>query len=262
MKKITLTLLLAGSFASFSYGAAIDLSSWTPLTLDFSGGQPPGNWQLQAGNETVIQTVNADPSFFLNNLNQTAFSMDGSWRVKTRSDDDFMGFVFGYQNSANFYLFDWKQGSQDSYGGSAAEGMTVKKYTGATGDGLVDLSLGEFWENQSDLGDMEILAQNHGSAQGWVDNKFYDFHLDFNLVPGQFNIVVKDGATVLWDTTVVDSTFTGGQFGFYNYSQEQVEYAGFVQTGGIPVVPDGGSSVALLAVALGGLAAVKSRQKS
>ncbi len=189
--------------------------------------------------------------------------MDGTWQVKTTSDDDFMGFVFGYQNSANFYLFDWKQGTQNNtYGANAAEGMTVKKYTGATGDGSVDLSLGEFWENKANLGDMKILAQNQGAGKGWKDNTFYDFHLDFNLVPGQFNIVVKDGATELWNTTVTDSTFTGGQFGFYNFSQEKVEYAGFKQTGGIPVVPDGGSTLALLAVALGGLATVKSRKKS
>ena len=90
----------------------IDLSSWSELTLDFFGGQPPGNWVLETGNNAVTQTVNADPSFFLNNLNQTSYSMDGTWQVLTGSDDDYMGFVFGYQNSSNFYLFDWKQGGQ------------------------------------------------------------------------------------------------------------------------------------------------------
>ena len=64
----------------------------------------------------------------------------------------------------------WKQGSQNYEGRTANEGMTVKKMSGATGDGLVDLSLAEFWENTGNFGDMEVLAQNHGAAKGWVDN--------------------------------------------------------------------------------------------
>lgn len=217
--------------------APIDLSSWSPLTLDFPGGQPAGNWVLSSGNTAVTQVVNADPSFFLNNINQTSYSIDGSWQVTTGSDDDYMGFVFGYQNSSNFYLFDWKQGSQGYVGTTAAEGMTVKKLTGATGNGLVDLSLAELWENQTDFGDMEVLATNHSSTAGWADNVLYDFHLDFNLNPNEFHIIVKEGMTTLWDVTVMDSTFTSGQFGFYNYSQQDVRYAGFEQTGGIPVEP-------------------------
>ena len=135
----------------------IDLSPWTPLTLDFAGGQPAGNWVLEAGNTAVKQVVNADPSFYLNNRNQTQYSIDGSWQVlETGGDDDYMGFVFGYQNSSNFYLFDWKQGTQGYVGRTAAEGMTIKKFSGATGDGLVDLSLEEFWENQVDFGDMKV----------------------------------------------------------------------------------------------------------
>ncbi len=163
--------------------------------------------------------------------------MDGSWQVLPggNGDDDYMGFVFGYQNSSNFYLFDWKQGSQGYQGTTANEGMTIKKMTGGTGDGLVDLSLAEFWENGLNYGDMTVLAQNQGSTAGWADNTSYDFHLDFNQNPGEIHVVVMEGATTLWDHTLVDNTFGSGQFGFYNYSQEDVRYAGFEQTGGVIV---------------------------
>ena len=141
-----------------------------------------------------------------------------------------MGFVFGYQNSSNFYLFDWKQAAQGYVGRTAAEGMTIKEFHGATGNGLVDLSLEEFWENTANFGDMEILATNHSSSKGWADNVLYNFHLDFNVNPGEIHIVVKQGATELWNVTVVDTSFTSGQFGFYNNSQENVRYAGFEVT--------------------------------
>ena len=265
MKKILFifsVILISSSSTSVITAAPIDLSSWTALTLNFPGGQPAGNWVLESGNTAVKQTVNADPSFFLNNLNQTSYSIDGSWEVQTTSDNDYMGFVFGYQNSSNFYLFDWKQGDQNYSGGTATEGMTIKRMTGATGDGLTDLSLGEFWENNSDLGDMTVLAQNHGGTKGWADNQSYDFHLDFNLDPNTFTIIVKEGATELWNQTIIDPTFSSGQFGFYNYSQANVRYAGFEQEGGTIVDPiPEPATMFLIGTGLAGLVGSRLRRK-
>lgn len=243
------------SVSTFVSAVPLDLSGWSALTLDYPGGQPAGNWVVAGGNTEVTQTVNADPSFYLNNTNQTSFTIDGSWQVLTSSDDDYMGFVFGYQNSSNFYLFDWKQGTQ-GYQGTANEGMTIKKMTGGTGDGLVDLSLAEFWENTTDLGDMEILAKNQGSGKGWDNFVLYDFNLDFNTTAGEFTINVKEGATALWDVTVSDSTFTSGQFGFYNYSQQSVRYAGFEQVGGTPPGPSPVPEPSILALLALGLIAI------
>jgi len=249
--------------------APVDLTSWSQLTLDFPGGQSAGNWVLEPGNDAVTQVVNADPSLYLNNLNQTNYSMDGSWQVLTGGDDDYMGFVFGYQNSSNFYLFDWKQGSQGYSGGTANEGMTIKKMTGASGDGLTDLSLGELWENGVALGDMEVLATNHSSSAGWADFELYNFHLDFNLTPGTFKINVTDSSNnVLWDVAVNDTTFTIGQFGFYNYSQGSVRYAGFEQTEGTLIDDDPGpnpipepATMLLFGTGLAGLAGLRLKRK-
>jgi hypothetical protein len=240
----------------------VDLSSWTPLTLDFPGGQPAGNWVLGAGNTEVTQTVNADPSFFLNNLNFTNFTTQGTWQGTSAGDNDYMGFVFGYKNSSNFYVFDWKQANQASGAAFAAEGMTIKKFQGATGNGLADLSIAEFWENEHALGDMSVLAANHGSDKGWGSGVLYDFFLDFNTTPGQFTVVVKQGATTLWDQTVVDSTFTSGQFGFYNNSQAPVRYAGFEREGGEEPEPvPAPTALSLVAVGLAGLTAAAKRRR-
>ncbi len=242
-KHASASIVLAASAAG-ALAAPLNLSSWVELTLNFPGGQPAGNWVLEPGNTAVTQVINADPSFYRNNVNQGAYTIDGTWQVLPAGagDDDYMGFAFGYQNSSNFYLFDWKRGTQGYVGRTAAEGMTIKKFTGATGNGLADLSLEEFWENQVNFGDMTVLATKHSTTASWEFSRVYDFHLEFNTTPGTFRIVVKDGAATLWDQTVADATFSSGQFAFYNNSQSQVRYAGFVQEvigdPGVPAIPE------------------------
>ena len=43
----------------------------------------------------------------------TDTAIDGTWRVNTTSDDDFMGFVFGEQDSNHYDPFDWKKADQN-----------------------------------------------------------------------------------------------------------------------------------------------------
>lgn len=257
LKKLAIVFALVAA-AQAAHAAPIDLSDWSRLNIDLPGGQGGGNWVLETGNTSVRQVNNADPSLFLNNLNQTSYSIDGQWQVLTASDDDYMGFVFGYQNSSNFYMFDWKQISQNANSALAAEGMTIKKYEGATGNALIDLSLQEFWANTVNVGDITVLATNHSSTAGWADNVLYDFHLDLNVNPGEIHVVIAQGSTTLWDVTVNDSTFTSGQFGFYNFSQEQVRYAGFEQTGGT-IVPEPWT-LPLFGIVLAGLGVVRRRR--
>ncbi len=239
MKKKLLTGLATGLFlvgmAGGANAGAIDLSSWTADTYDLTGGQNAGNWVLSNNDETVTQTINADPSVYLNGVNQTSYTMDGHWKVTTDSDDDFMGFVFGYQNDHQFYVMDWKQATQNAGDpwGYAQAGFRILKIDATSRS---DLVLKDFWEAGATTTNSTVLASTYGT--GWADNQEYDFHLDFTST-GEFSIEVFDGTTdvSLWDTTVTDSSYTHGQFGFYNYSQASVEYSGFEQTGGVIVDP-------------------------
>ena len=234
MKSIIALTLLTLSSASFAAITPVDLTTWSSDTYNLTGGQNPGNWVLSNANQTVTQTINADPSVYLNNLNQTSYSIDGSWQ-SAGGDDDFIGFVFGYQNDHQYYVMDWKANTQNAgtaYG-TAQEGFRILKIDAPSRG---DLVLKDFWE--SGTSNSTVLASNLSTTNGWVANKSYDFHLDFFTTPGEISVLVKDGLTTLWDVTINDLTYTSGQFGFYNFSQANVAYSGFEQTGGVIVPPN------------------------
>ena len=255
MKKKMLTGLAAGLFVigltAMAEAAPLDLSSWSEYTYAL-GGQPAGNWVLSNFDTTVTQTINADPSMYLDNANHASYKMDGNWRTATSSDDDYIGFVFGYQDPSHFYIMDWKQSRQNEGGayGFADEGFRILKIAA---DSSGDLVLRDFWE--SGTTHSTVLASNSGNDKGWEDYVSYKFHLDF--VPGTFSILVSSQAdTELWNVTVNDSSCTNGQFGFYNFSQKQVEYSGFEETP-VPLPP----AIFLFGTGLAGLAGIRFKRK-
>ncbi len=219
-----LTLLTSALLAVPASADVIDLSNWTELTLNLPGGQGAGNWVLSNANTTVTQTSNADPSFFLNNTDQSSYTMNGTWRVTTTFDDDLIGFAFGYQDAGRCYILDWKQTFQNLSGyGLREEGFCIRKMHGS----ISEMTINDYWAHLNGDPQYTILATGFGSTMGWQENVLYGFTLVFN--PGEFTVIVKQGETVLWEATVNDATYSSGQFAFYNYSQSGVEYSGFTQ---------------------------------
>jgi RHS repeat-associated protein len=192
-------------------GETVNLAPWT--VQHYPGSQPAASWQRDATNTIVTQTINADPSILVSDFNLSNAQMEGTWRVNTSDDDDYIGFVFGYQNSQHFYLFDWKQANQDA----AARGMSLKVVSADS-----PLTTDDFWPTAGNGTRVRSLYRN---TIGWAEFTDYQFTLQF--YPGEIRISVKRGTTVLADFTVNDSTYTNGRFGFYNYSQAQVRYSGF-----------------------------------
>ncbi|MBO9490997.1 PEP-CTERM sorting domain-containing protein [Endozoicomonas sp. G2_1] len=229
----------------FLFAPAISMA--TPIPVDLSGwtaeegnGSPAASWNVQGiGNDSVFQSQNSRPSIFFNpGSNDQGQALSGQITVETGADDDFIGFVLGYNtgefNSANadFWLIDWKQANQ----GSANVGLALSHITG-------DVSTApelNFWEHNGVVNEVQ-RATNLGST-GWIDFQTYDFELVFTSTLIEVQV---DGVKEL----SFAGNFTNGSFGFYNYSQGSVRYAGITQADAPPPstsIPEPSSLLILL----------------
>ena len=196
----------------------LDLGTWSVVQYELQS-QPDANWVLESGNTVARQTVNADASSLLSDTQFSNDRIDGTWRVATSGDDDYMGFVFGYQDDQHYYLFEWKRGNQNDPLGFAERGMSVKVVNADS-----PLTGFDFWPSAGNGDRVESLFHN---TIPWQDNTEYGFTLEFQA--GEFTITVSQGETVLETISIVDDTYTTGGFGFYNYSQGSVLYSGFTR---------------------------------
>lgn len=227
MKLITtLTLAATGLLASVqAHAVAVDLTGWTA-----EGGS--SSWNVQAGNDSVLQTVNGAPTVFFDPTatSSQGTALSGNIRVGSDGDDDFIGFVLGYSSgeifssSADFYLIDWKQGDQAGWGqGLAISHVTNGSNGNTTGTG------GSYWQHTAGEVNLITRADSLGNT-GYDDLVDYAFNIIFtsNLIEVSVN-----GATEI-SITPADvagvSSFSDGSFGFYNYSQAQVLYSAIRST--------------------------------
>jgi len=126
--------------ATYLSSAPVSLEGWEITRYD--GRDPDSDWVVSDSGFSVTQRFNANPSMYLHPDEEAPGVIRGSFETRdAQRDDDYMGFVFGYQNPSQFYLLDWKGATQ----GVANIGITLKRY---------DVPEGvrpEFWN--SDIGD-------------------------------------------------------------------------------------------------------------
>ena len=195
----------------------VDLSGW--VENGFQGNNGAGTWNVQPGNDSVLQSINGLPTvFFKPGSNAQGTALSGTIQVNTSGDDDFIGFFLGYQdgelnsNNADFWMIDWKQNNQSP----AIDGLALSHITGD----MTTAAENDFWQHVGSVDEVQ-RATNLGST-GWVDFQEYTFDLIFTST----QIQVKVDGVVELDYA---GNFTDGAFGFYNYSQSNVLYAGVTE---------------------------------
>lgn len=251
----------------------IDLNTWTQ-----EGAPSNGNWNVAADGSSVLQTINGNPTFFVSPNNYLNTNVRGEIAVETTGDDDFIGFVFGYQSPLNangdavddmeYFLFDWKQLTQTFGGTTAQEGFNLTKVDGT----ITDINA-NFWNHQ-DSAEFDVLDTDYGDTRGWEDGVVYEFDLLYTENRIRIDIMGGDGdfetGQTIFDLDAGSESFAAGRFGFYNYSQAQVRYIGFTEQAVDPDEPDGvivplpaGAWMGMsLFAALGGVSLIRRRLHS
>ena len=205
--------------------APVDLSSWL---IDGAG-----SWSFNstnAPNDSADQAFNSIPTVLFNNVNSQGLSLAGTIEVQTTSDDDFIGFVLGYDDedlfgtnaTTDYILVDWKQTAQSGQ----PPGMRMSRVTGGPIAAHGTDTTGDAWTHTG-LVNTIATAATLGNT-GWEDHTQYLFEIIFN--PNNIQVSV-DGV----EQFNVNGTFENGSFGFYNFSQQNVRYAGITEEIAPPV---------------------------
>ena len=211
----------------------VSLCAWTEM--DYEGDGTAGDWQLSEDGLSVDQIINGQPTYFVSDFDLDASQfLQGSFRVRSEEwDNDYIGFVFGFLGlggisvDERYYLLSWKKGDQESAHGLGwgEQGFKLMKIVGPNPN---------LWDAEPTPGQIEMLARYTRSdgAPGWQDGVEYNFFLTYQ-VNGNIRVIIRRESDQheMWNTGLLTDPdpLGAGKVGFYNYSQENVFYAGFTQ---------------------------------
>ncbi len=203
------TILMASCSIGFLLQGLSGVAIASPMAPSSWTQWGSGAWSRTSDQATVTQTVNGSQTYLVSTATYGNTHFEGKLRVTANGDDDYIGLVFGATGNTDFFLFDWKMGYQSG----AQEGFTLSRISGS--------SVNYWYHSGSDI---QVLATDYGPSTGWEYNTGYTITLDYTTT----GIAIAIDGTSIFSLTGMNNN-PDGHFGFYNYSQTQATYQGFVQ---------------------------------
>lgn len=193
------------------HASFLELSNWRA-----DGPISNGLWNVSEDGLSVEQSIHSNPTFFISEESYLNTTFSGNFGVTNNSDDDFLGFIFGFNGFNDFYLFDWKRVTQDHLGRTATEGFRLAKITNS--------NTAYLWDHSGN--GIDSLASEFGENMGWEDNVNYEVTLHYSS--SNINISINGGNfenQQIFNLSGLSNV--KGQFGFYNSSQADSYYSNF-----------------------------------
>ncbi|KAK9522677.1 hypothetical protein VZT92_019126 [Zoarces viviparus] len=203
-----------------------DFRAYQTVVLDPEGdSQIDPNWVVLNQGMEIVQTMNSDPGLAVGYKAFSGVDFEGTFHVNTVTDDDYTGFIFGYQDSSSFYVVMWKQTEQTYWQAApfravAEPGIQLKVVKSKTGPG--EYMRNSLWHT-GDTPDQARLLWKDPRNVGWKDKVSYRWFLQHRPQVGYIRARFFEGSKLVADTEVIiDTSMRGGRLGVFCFSQENI----------------------------------------
>ncbi|XP_043262172.1 cartilage oligomeric matrix protein [Colletes gigas] len=206
-----------------------DFRKYVTIALDPVGtAQEDPMWRIHNDGAEIQQLVNSDPGIAIGPDVFSDVDFEGTFFINDDGDDDFVGFVFSYQDNRRFYIVTWKKGQQPywmptPFRAVGDPGIFLKLVDSSTGPG--ELLRNSLWHNQDTPNQVKILWRDPKKI-GWKENTPYRWQLLHRPRIGLIRFRLYQGKQLMADSrNVYDSTLKGGRLGVYCFSQEKITWS-------------------------------------
>ncbi|XP_047518716.1 cartilage oligomeric matrix protein isoform X1 [Pieris napi] len=209
-----------------------DFRNYMTVRLDPEGtSQQDPNWEIANEGAEIIQTLNSDPGLAVGFENFGGVDFEGTLFVDSQIDDDYVGFIFGYQNNKRFYVVMWKKYTQTywqttPFRAVAEPGIQLKLVNSKTGPGKTLRNA--LWNTESTSDQVTLLWKDPRNV-GWREKTAYRWRLLHRPKIGLIRLKIYENNRLVADSgNVYDFTLKGGRLGVFCFSQEMIIWSNLV----------------------------------
>ncbi|RXG70279.1 Cartilage oligomeric matrix protein [Armadillidium vulgare] len=211
---------------------ATDFRTYQTVVLDPEGdSQIDPNWVIYNKGAEIVQTMNSDPGLAVGFNKFQGVDFEGTFFVDSEIDDDYVGFIFSYQNNANFYTVMWKKNTQTYWQATpfravAEPGIQLKLVQSETGPG--QMMRNSLWHTGDTENQVKLLWKDPRNV-GWKEKTAYRWLLLHRPRIGLIRLRIFEGENRVADSgNIFDDTLKGGRLGVFCFSQEMIIWSDLV----------------------------------